>query len=534
MIPFFGACFQTIQTHTMKQRYKTLLAIAPLLMPLAANALSGTWTSTASGNWSDTTLWSGGTVADGSGNNADFNTIDIPGAVTVTVDTARTIGSMTFGDTDTATAGSWVLAGANTLTLAGTSPTITTNVNTTVSTLLAGTSGFTKAGSGTLTVNSLNTGLSGPINLDAGTIGINKTSSTVGASVGSGTINMANGTQLRLLTTSATLAFISNPISLATGASVTFSSRAAGNGFSTTSISGDSNSVINIVNDANQAVSFSATGVQQLGSFNGTVNIASGNTLRFSSTSGPQGNGGANASFTVNGSVVARNGTTAGSNIVLGSLSGAGTLNGPSNSANTVIYRVGDKNQNSTFSGSIVNGGGGGFAALNKVGTGSLTLSGTSNTYTGATTVSAGTLFVTGALGNSAVTVNSGAAIGGNGTLAGNLLIDADGLLDVTLGNLTVSGTITVSDFSFADIIGWDATAAADGTYTLINGGTSTTLSGSTPLVSSPVDLSGGAGTKFGYFQAGSLQAVIYSVPEPSAILLGSFGMLALLRRRRA
>jgi hypothetical protein len=43
----------------------------------AAQAANGTWTNTSSGGlWSGTGNWSGGTVADGSGNAADFNTVD--------------------------------------------------------------------------------------------------------------------------------------------------------------------------------------------------------------------------------------------------------------------------------------------------------------------------------------------------------------------------------------------------------------------------------------------------------------------------
>ena len=66
----------------------------------------------------------------------------------------------------------------------------------------------------------------------------------------------------------------------------------------------------------------------------------------------------------------------------------------------------------STFSGSL-----GGAMALTKAGAGTLTL-GDANTYTGATTVNAGTLLVNGSQSASAVTVNSGAILGGtNGTV---------------------------------------------------------------------------------------------------------------------
>ena len=53
---------------------------------------------------------------------------------------------------------------------------------------------------------------------------------------------------------------------------------------------------------------------------------------------------------------------------------------------------------------------------LEKIGAGTLVLTATS-TYTGATTVSAGTLVVDGAIADSAVTVNAGARLAGTGTV---------------------------------------------------------------------------------------------------------------------
>jgi hypothetical protein len=69
-----------------------------LLASQSAHAASGTWTGTAAGpfNWSDTTHWSGGTVADGAGFNAALNN-STGVSVTTTLDSARTIGGISKG-----------------------------------------------------------------------------------------------------------------------------------------------------------------------------------------------------------------------------------------------------------------------------------------------------------------------------------------------------------------------------------------------------------------------------------------------------
>ena len=79
-----------------------------------------------------------------------------------------------------------------------------------------------------------------------------------------------------------------------------------------------------------------------------------------------------------------------------------------------------------------------------------LTLSGTgklvpggANTYTGPTTVNAGTLLIYGSTAPaSAVTVAAGAALGGNGTIGGSVSIAANGTLapGASIGTLSING----------------------------------------------------------------------------------------------
>ena len=97
--------------------------------------------------------------------------------------------------------------------------------------------------------------------------------------------------------------------------------------------------------------------------------------------------------------------------------------------------------KNYTFSGG---GSLDGAMTLNKTNTGTLTIF-TTNNFTGATTVSNGTLLVHGALNASAVTVRSGGTIGGNGWL-GNSLTAQSGST-ITPGNgIGSPGTLTITN----------------------------------------------------------------------------------------
>jgi fibronectin-binding autotransporter adhesin len=140
-----------------------LAACGMLSAPL--HAASGTWTSTTTGLWSDTANWSGSVVANGSGYTADFSTIDITSDVTIHLDSSRGIGNILFGDLAPSSDAGWILDDngntANTLTLVGGTPTITVNElgsgkTAVISVRLAGSSGLTKAGSGTLVLGRSN------------------------------------------------------------------------------------------------------------------------------------------------------------------------------------------------------------------------------------------------------------------------------------------------------------------------------------------------------------------------------------------
>src|SRR5262249_6253878 len=110
-------------------------------------------------------------------------------------------------------------------------------------------------------------------------------------------------------------------------------------------------------------------------------------------------------------------------------------LSGHTSGSGTVTYSIGAKGLSTQFDGNIVetNKGATGPVALTLVG-GSLRLTGTSNVYTGASTINGGTLQVDGLIIKSGVTVGSGSG----GVLTGNGLIG--GAVEIGSGSTFIPG----------------------------------------------------------------------------------------------
>lgn len=66
---------------------------------------SGVWISTDTGQWSDPTNWENEIIAEATGATADFSSLDLDGDLVVNLDTSRTLGRLTFGDSDQSTPG---------------------------------------------------------------------------------------------------------------------------------------------------------------------------------------------------------------------------------------------------------------------------------------------------------------------------------------------------------------------------------------------------------------------------------------------
>lgn len=185
--------------------------------------------------------------------------------------------------------------------------------------------------------------------------------------------------------------------------------------------------------------------------------------------------------------------------ITAGSIAGAGNYILPGKT-----LTVGSNDLSTGVSGVIVGAGG----SLVKTGSGTLTLSGT-NTYTGTTTVNAGSLLVDGSIASSSLTtVNSGAALHGSGTV-GPASINAGGFLVPgpvgTPGSINVAGSLAFQSGAFYIVQVNPSTAST------------TNVTGTASL----------AGTVGAVFAPGSYVSRQYTILTAAGGLTGTFDALA-------
>lgn len=291
---------------------------------------SGTWNTTLSNFWNGTSdvKWPNQDT-----DVAVFGAGAGGGTMSITTGTV-TANGITFAPV---AASAYYQTMGGTITLAGASPTIAVNAaNATIRSTLIGTSGFTKTGTGTLTIGNASgqdadlTGLSGTIQIDAGSVFLYSANSSSAAA----TWNLNSSSAVLGLTTSSTLNF-------------------------------------------------------------GALSGVSGATLR----------------------------------------AGGGY---------TPTAVIGALNTDSTYAGKITLS-----ISINKVGTGTLTLSGSGNAYTGTTTVSQGTLLLSGAAvissSSPSVDVQSGATLDVSGVTSGVYTFAAAQLLKgagTIKGNSIVNGSL--------------------------------------------------------------------------------------------
>ncbi len=595
-----------------------------LILISSAQAADGTWTQlsagSATGNWIDTTTstWSGGIVAGGSGFTADFSTLNITATSSVTLTAPRTIGNLIFGDTDTSTAGiSWTLAGtgANILTLAGTTPTITINPLgasslTTISAAIDGTAGLTKAGTGILSLSGTNT-YNGGTSISVGTL---RASSSSALGNVSGAVTVTSGAKLQLQNTitvgntvnlNGTSALeiisgapvLSGTVNLQSASTVAITSGSLNiNG--SLNLGANNLTVTGTNNPLNLSGPISGTGALKLTNISGTTTISNDNSATYSGqvevtrSTLAVGHNGALGSGTillgVNDQPSGIRSTDTTTRTIANAFSITGTpnstynfgsstagLNGDLNFTNTgniALTTAGTTKKFQVYNRTEFSGGFTGAANLTmQTGTGTLVLSGV-NTYTGTTTVNAGTMLVSGSHAAGAGTYVIGAAgtLGGNGSITATSLTTAAGSkltpgesgvlgsaftfalsggmnlsassndtgayifdlatvgtsdkITLTLGTLNL-GTLDFADFAFNAMAGFGA-----GTYVLFDAASAITGS-----IGTAIGTIGGLSSTLSIDSLNN-NVLLTVVPEPSTWALLAFSLMtvALFRRRRA
>lgn len=285
--------------------------------------------------------------------------------------------------------------------------------------------GLIKTGSGTLTLNGMNS-FSGGIVLNAGTLVLNG-ANPIGDGgpivLNAGTLQVSGGATIR------------NDIVVPTGASVNLVKGTALN-FLVANLYGGLSGGGTISESGNN---YTLHWLGDNSGFTGTITSAdagSNHRWRFDMPTA----GSAAAAWVLNCTATDAYGFAFGTNstISFGSLSGTGAFRNDGSGAATL--RIGDLNASTTFSGSTT-----GSIGILKVGAGTLTLSGTSLNHTSSTTVSAGTLNVTGVIPTSPVTVQSGATLAGTGSLGGSVTIQSGGVLAPGNGGAGATATLTLN-----------------------------------------------------------------------------------------
>jgi autotransporter-associated beta strand protein len=357
--------------------------------------------------------------------------------------------------------------GANTLTLQGSTWTLTGNIgingggSLTFNQSTAQTLGNTLTGNGSVIQNGL------------GTLTLTGASTyTGGTTVTAGLINFAAGNNLG----TGTITLNGGGLQWATGNTLDISSRLAALGAGGGTIDTNGNDVT------------FATGLTGTGGFTkagaGTLTLAgvgnnySGATIVLA---GVLMAGGLN-SFSASSAVTVASGATLdvnGFNQTIGSLAGAGTVTNADSVA--AILTAGGNNSSTTFSGVIQNGVH--AIGLIKTGSGTLTLSG-ANTYTGPTTIDAGALAVNGSL-TSNTTVNVGGTLQGTGTITGSVTVAGTIAPGNSIGTLSISGAYTQGAGSTYQV---EVNSAGQGDRITVTGapGTATLSGGTVQVIAAP------------------------------------------------
>ena len=394
------------------------------LVASVVQAQDGTWTqagTTNPYNWSDTGNWLSGIVASGSGAAAHF-TNSASGAQTVNLDVATTIGTLMLNRNQNLTITNSILTMADSAGAPVMS--VSSGRTLTINNVVAGTQGLEKTGAGTLVLANNNTYSGGTV-LNAGQITASLGDGSLGGSGGNVTFAGTATLQYHLSTA---VGFNFDTLTINSGATATINKSSARNGSVTYALNtltgaGTLNAVTDWGDTYDLANASAFTGNIYMRSTSGGQNI----TVKFKSLADAEGSSVQFAGHWGNVPNVA--------NLILDRDSGPLTFNhrqiqivsNPNNAGQSftttlqndntgtniwiintdllnalstatgarILGLAGSNTGDNEFRGSISNGTDGGVLRVTKSGSGKWILSG-NNTYTGVTTVSAGTLALRG------------------------------------------------------------------------------------------------------------------------------------------
>ncbi|MEZ0257652.1 MAG: beta strand repeat-containing protein, partial [Chthoniobacter sp.] len=322
-------------------------------------------------------------------------------------------GTLAFGNQNNASAGG--LAGSGTLTLLNNFASPVTfaiggnNSSTIFSGSLAGSGTLSKTGSGTLTLSGDNSAFGGIFSIDGGFVQL----ANVNAAAG-GTVVLGSGTLTFGQLTAVTLGGLAGnaPLSLQNDAGLPVAVSVGANNQNTT--------MGGALTGAGTLIK-TGTGTLILTSSSSTAAITlNSGTLAISSTLG-------SGVFTINGGTLSFGNLPSTS---AGGLAGSGTVTLFNNSSQPVTLTVGSNNFSTVFSGSLA-----GPGILSKIGTGRLTLSGDSSSFSGSLSVDGGTVQL----------ANVNAAAGGTVVLGSGTLAFSQ-LTAVTLGGLAGNAPLSLQN----------------------------------------------------------------------------------------
>jgi autotransporter-associated beta strand protein len=440
---------------------------------------------------------------------------------------------------------------------------------------------FAKIGAGTQILSG-NNGYSGTTAINGGTLQVGNGGAS--GDLGTGTVTLAAGTTLTYQRTGA-VTQEGQLNSATTGAGIL---NINGDATTAVTLAGANAGFSGTVNLNQGTLVFGATNPTGTGTSSASFNLAAGTTLTNtgSSVHGHIGNitmsGGStwttgsgtgsynSENYQLNGTVTVTGGTTAAlitressrTNANSGiALRGTRTFDVADVTGNTAADLIISTELEASDNDTGVNQG-----ALIKTGTGTLALNAV-NSYTGTTTVTAGTLLVNGSIGAGAVGVGINGTLGGGsstaGLIGGNVTVDGtlapgsspgtlalagdltfnstasllweiDPTAPLTLGLgvndlVTVGGDLTLDGILHVTGTGSFSGVANGSSWTLIT--YSGTLTDNLLTLGTLPTLDVGSSWSLDTGTAGQVNLTV--IPEPRAALLGGLGLLLILRRRR-